>query len=168
TVLSFVVLPWVIWLGGEGALPWRAAVVLGALSGVGVFLWLSPAAGYYFLRPFEASGIAYERLGVRLFRRLTVTGDYFNWAARKYDPQYRGVCSHGAVVQAERHGRSNERAHVAALVFLVPPTLCALLVGQYRLATALLTVNLLGNVYPVLLQRYTRARLNALMSRRTG
>jgi hypothetical protein len=65
TVLSLAVLPWVVWLAAELGRPWPAAVAAGLVTAIAAFLALSPANGYYRLRPFEASGAVYEWLGPR-------------------------------------------------------------------------------------------------------
>jgi hypothetical protein len=166
TLLSLAVLPWVVWLAAELGRPWPAAVAVGLVAAIAAFLVLGAASGYYRLRPFEVSGAVYECLGVRLFRRFVVSGDYFSRLAVRYDPDHRGVRSLAALRQAERCGRSSERAHVAGALSLLPPIGCAILVGRYDLALALGLVNVLCNVYPVMLQRYTRGRLQALMTRR--
>jgi hypothetical protein len=166
TVLSLAVVPWVVWLAAEQGRPWPAAVAAGLVAAVAAFVALDVGSGYYRLRPFEVSGAVYEWLGVRLFRRFVVTGDYFNQAAVRYDPHYQGVRSLAAVRSAERRGRSSERAHVAGALFLLPPTGCAVLAARYDLALALGLVNVLCNVYPILLQRYTRGRLQAIVNRR--
>jgi hypothetical protein len=168
TVLSFAVVPWVLWLAAELGGSWQWAVVAGCLAAAAAYDALGTAVRYFQLRPFEASGRIYERLGVRLFRRFVVGGDYFNWAARCYDPQFRGVRSLTAVRQAERLGRLSERIHVSGLVFLVPPTCCALLVGRLDLVLALGLISMLTNLYPIMLQRYTRPRLVMLELRSTS
>jgi hypothetical protein len=168
TVLSLAVVPWVVSLAVGLNGPWPWAVVTGCLAALGAYLALGSADGYFRPRPFEIGGKAYVRLGVRLFRRFVVGGDYFNRAAGRCDPQYRGVRSLAALRQAERRGRLNERLHLAALVFLVPPTCCALLVGRFDLGLALGLLNVLCNLYPIMLQRYTRTRLVALEARRVS
>jgi hypothetical protein len=165
TVLSLAVVPWVLWLAAELGGFWPSAVVAGCLAAAAAYVALGTADRYFQLRPFEASGRIYERLGVRLFRRFVVGGDYFNRAAGCYDAQYRGVRSLTAARQAERLGRLSERLHVAGLAFLVPPTCCALLVGRLDLVLALGLINMLTNLYPIMLQRYTRPRLVLLAMR---
>ena len=152
--------------GGPGAyLAGAAGVALAAV----VFAALRPSAGYYRLRPFEISGEFYARLGVRFFRRFVIQGVYFNRVARRFNrtaPDYRSVRSPAGVQRAERLGRLNERVHVTILVLLLPPTCWGLVCGQYGFAAQLILFNGLFNLYPVLLQRYTRMRLETLAHRR--
>jgi hypothetical protein len=139
-----------------------AAFVLAAVA----FAALTPSAGYYRLRPFEESGEFYARLGVRFFRRFVPLGDYYNRLIRRTVPDYRSVRSPGDVARAERFGRFAERIHATFLVFLLTPSCWGLVCGQYGFAAEQTLFNVLFNLYPIMLQRYTRARLEALARRR--
>jgi hypothetical protein len=108
-----------------------------------------------------AEGLA-ERLGVRFFRRFVILGDYFNRIARRRIPDYRVVRSVANVPKAERQGRLNERIQMTVLVFLLAPTCWWQVCGQYGFAAQMVVINFLVNLYPAMLQRYTRARLDAL------
>jgi hypothetical protein len=159
---------WLDWMakmakGGPGA--YLAGAAGGAIA-VAVFTVLRPSAGYYRLAPFEASSAFYARFGVRFFRQFVPLGDYANRLTRRTDPDYRVVRSPADVAKAEWFGRFSERIHVTFLVFLLPPTCWGLVCGQYGFAAQLILFNGLFNLYPVLLQRYTRARLEALSRRR--
>jgi Glycosyl-4,4'-diaponeurosporenoate acyltransferase len=156
---------WLYWMAERGPGAYLAGAAAGALAAI-VFAALRPSAGYYRLRPFEASGEFYARLGVRFFRRFVPGGDYFNRLLRRTVPDFRAVRSLADVAKAERFGRFNERVHVSALVFLLPPTCWGLVCGQYGFAAELILFNGLFNLYPAMLQRYTRARLEALAWRR--
>ena len=142
------------------------AAAAGAALAVVVFAALRPSSGYYRLRPFEASGKFYARLGVRFFRRFVPLGDYFNRLTRRRNPDFRVVRSPADLAKAERSGRLFERIHVTFLVSLLPLTCWGLVCGQYGFAAELIVFNVLINLYPAMLQRYTRARLEALARRR--
>ena len=159
--IAILLAAWLDWMaeGGPGA--YLAGAAGAALAAV-VFAALRPSAGYYRLRPFEASGEFYARLGVRFFRRFVPQGDYFNRLTCRTVPDFRAVRSPADVPRAERQGRLNERIHVTFLVFLLPPTCWGLASGQYGFAGQLILFNGVFNLYPALLQRYTRARLEAL------
>ena len=163
--IAILLAAWLDWMaeGGPGA--YLAGAAGAALAAV-VFAALRPSVGYYRLRPFEASGEFYARLGVRFFRRFVPLGDYFSRLARRRIPDFRVVRSPADVARAERFGRFSERVHVSALVFLLPPTCWGLVCGQYGFAAQLILFNGLINLYPVLLQRYTRMRLETLAHRR--
>jgi hypothetical protein len=156
---------WLDWMAEQGPGAYLAGAA-GAAMGAVIFAALRPSVGYYRLRPFEASGEFYARLGVRFFRRFVPLGDYFNRFTRRRIPGFRLVRSPADVAKAERFGRLSERIHVTFLVFLLPPTCWGLVCGQYRFAAELILFNGLFNLYPALLQRYTRARFDALTRRR--
>jgi hypothetical protein len=142
------------------------AVAAGAVLAAVVFAALRPSSGYYRLRPFEASGKLYAWLGVRLFRRFVLMGDYLIWLIRRRVPDFRVVRSRADADKMERFGRLAERVHVTGLVFLVAPMCWGLVHGQYGYAAQQAGCNVLFNLYPILLQRYHRARLDALARRR--
>jgi hypothetical protein len=108
----------------------------------------------------------YARLGVRFFRRFVPLGDYFNRLTRRRNPDFRVVRSAGDLAKAEQSGRLFERIHVTFLVSQLPLTCWGLVSGQYGFAAELIVGNLLINLYPAMLQRYTRATLEVLARRR--
>jgi hypothetical protein len=156
---------WLDWMAERGPGAYLAGAAGAALAAL-VFAALRPSSGYYRLRPFEASGEFYARLGVRFFRRFVPGGDYFNRLIRRTVPDFRVVRSPGDVARAERSGRFYERVHASFFVFLLPPTCWGLVCGQYGLAAEQILFNGLVNLYPAMLQRYTRSRLDALARRR--
>ena len=164
-LVAIFVVAWLDWAAREGPSAYVAAAAGAALAAV-VSVALRPASGYYRLRRFEASGVLYARLGVRFFRRFVPLGDHLNRLARRTIPDFRAVRSPADVPRAERQGRLNERIHVTFLVFLLPPTCWGLASGQYGFAGQLILFNGVFNLYPALLQRYTRARLTTLAQRR--
>jgi hypothetical protein len=163
--IAILLAAWLDWMAARGPGAYLAGAAAFALAAV-VFAALRPSAGYYRLRPFEASGEFYARLGVCFFRRFVPLGDYFNRLARRSVPDFRVVRYAGDVARAERSGRLYERIHVTFLVFLLPPTCWGLVCGQYGFAAEQTLFNVLFNLYPIMPQRYTRARLDALARRR--
>jgi hypothetical protein len=160
-VVAIFLAAWLNWMAERGPGAYLAGAAGGALGAV-VFAALRPSSGYYRLRPFEASGEFYARLGMRFFSRFVPGGDYYNRLLRRTVPDYRVVRSPADVAKAERFGRLFERIHVSFFVFLLPPTCWWLVSGQHGFAADQILFNVLINVYPALLQRYTRARLEAL------
>src|SRR5581483_3927663 len=134
------------------------------LAGAGV-LTLHICSDHYFrVLRFEESAAVYERLGIRYFRHFVVGGNYF---ARRYDPSYTGVTGR-SLPEAEAMGRLSEKAHVSGFLFMLPPALLAVFTGWYKVAALLVISNVVCNIYPVMLQRYTRRRIRAIMQRRRG
>lgn len=115
---------------------------------------------YYRLRPFEIDGQLYRRLGVLGFRWLLFKShiELLNVSAK---------LSHGkaGLQRLERGGRDAETDHASALLVMVVITAYAGLHGWWVLAGSLLLTNFVANVYPIMLQRYTRARLLPVLDR---
>src|ERR1051326_2382195 len=167
TVLSLAVPLALIWLAIWGGLAWRISLGMSLMMVVAGGCVLSHYSEQYFrLRDWEVSGTLYEHLGVRYFKRFVVTGDYWNRAARYYDHNHRGLGSAKSIRQAKRQREFSEKVHLLALFSTLPPIICAMLIGWSKAAALLALSNLPFNVYPVMLQRYTRARIESLMNHR--
>jgi hypothetical protein len=99
----------------------------------------------------------YEWLGVRRFSRLLPV---------RRSPRVRLDGGRRGLGALEARSRAAELSH--ALIFLalsVAAGICAV-AGQLRVAAWTMALNVMFNGYPVLLQRYTRARLVRLRLRR--
>lgn len=138
--------------------------LLVACFAVGVAAWWVPAS-YYQVRAFERSGRVYERLGVRHFRWFVPDGDAANRWRRRRDPSFR-IIRNRRYARAFRHRTVlSEKSHLVMLVMGGLSAAFAWGIGWVGWAVYLGAGNVLVNVYPVLLQRYTRARLVAVLSR---
>ncbi|MEL7729460.1 hypothetical protein AAG612_07980 [Citromicrobium bathyomarinum] len=144
---------------GMAAWPWFAASILGAA------LVLALPEGFYRLRGFERSGRLHEALGAKAFRAFVTNGDHINRIVTRRYRDYR-VYPHGEVVAAAaRTARQSERSHLVCLIAGLVACFYAALIGWWGWAGAMLVANVLGNLYPVLVQRHTRARLRPLEER---
>jgi len=119
---------------------------------------LLPAA---YFRSWEGEGgiRVWEALGVRRFKRFVTIGDLVNRLARRSDPRYRIVRD---AVSARAWGEEAASAELHHLVFLLMSLLTithAVRLGWFGWAMYLAVSNLIFNVYPILLQRYTRGRI---------
>jgi hypothetical protein len=110
----------------------------------------------------------FEYLEVRHFKYLASAGDYVNRRMRRTDPSFRNVRTYGEAVTWEAGTRFNEAAQLACLVFSVVMVLWLCSLGRYTWLPLIVVLNVLLNVYPILLQRYTRARIRRLQARRHG
>ncbi len=120
---------------------------------------------YYRVRAFESSGRLYEAIGVHRFRRFMMDGDYMNAGVRRTIPGYRVIAGRQEMRQFAVQTRVNERAHMFALWAGLPPIVYALYLSWYPFAIFLLAVAFVTNVYPIFLQRYTRARIARILAR---
>src|SRR5262249_4348842 len=158
-----VVVGLTLWWDGT---PWaRIGCALGIGGGLG-FLLLPE--GSYRPRAWERSGRVYLWLGVRWFKRWTPDGDWVAAQLRRALPDYRLIASRTDLSDFERRTRRAEQVHSVMLAVAVPPLLYAAFSGWAMLAAWLLVGNLLINMYPILVQRYNRARSPLLGSSSSG
>jgi Glycosyl-4,4'-diaponeurosporenoate acyltransferase len=125
--------------------------------------WLPPA--WYRTRAFEQDGRLYELIGVRLFRRLVPNGDWVNAWRRRQNPSFRVVSSYDTAIELLRRTIVGEKSHIVLFCLAGASAVYALRIGWYGWAVYLAAANGLANLYPILLQRYTRARIHRLAVR---
>jgi Glycosyl-4,4'-diaponeurosporenoate acyltransferase len=117
---------------------------------------------WFMLTRWEVERTPYRRLGVRRFRALVHEGELMNRLARW-----------GRTITIQENRRSlevwrqrslvNERIHWAWLLLSLPIATDAVAHGDLAFACYLVLANVPFNVYPVLLQRDTRARLTRML-----
>lgn len=137
-----------------------ALVVAGCIA-----LWWALPRAYFDVHRFERSGRIYEALGVRHFRRVAPDGDWANRWARRANPRYRLIRGRRSAAAFVARTEQSERGHVVLLALGLVSAAFAWRLGWHGWAVYLSAGNLVVNVYPILLQRYTRARIHALLSR---
>jgi hypothetical protein len=135
------------------------------LAGLSIAMWWLPEA-YYRVRPVEQSGRLYEALGVRLFRAFVPDGDLSNRWRRRREPRFRIVRNRRMAEAFAWRTRESERAHLVLLMMGILSTAFAWQIGWHGWAAYLGIGNVLVNLYPVLLQRYTRSRIARLVAGR--
>jgi hypothetical protein len=121
--------------------------------------------GYFRLRRTEADGRIYAALGVRRFRSLVTYGEPMVRLMRRIDPESRARLNSSTLAEREKNTRKTEKIHWAMLLGSVPAAVWAVLVRESWFAVYLLVANVPMNFYPILLQRYTRARLARIRER---
>ena len=130
-------------------LPWFAAAVAGGL------VMLVLPRGWY--RPRRAEHKVYRLLAVRHFRRLATNGDVI---IRQVRQRYPGYTVHRQdFSRALQNTFTAEKVHLVFLMFGMVTSAYAIAISWHGWAAWSIATNLAGNFYPVLLQRYTRARL---------
>ena len=123
-------------------------------------------ASWFRPRAFELSGRFYEALGVRRLRAFMVDGDIMNSWIRRSLPGYRCVSGRGSMQAFVARTCVSERAHLVMLLAMIPATVYAVVRGSLLMAAYFATSNAAVNLYPILLQRYTRARITRILARR--
>ena len=142
-------------------LPYALALLLCAAAA-----WM-PAA-YFRTRAWEADGRVYRALGVRAFRSLVPDGDVVNRRRRRRDPRFRVVAHRRGAAAFVARTVESERSHaVLLLAGIVTSAYAWQSAGGGGPSTwALGTWS--STCIPMLLQRYTRARLHRLLARPRG
>jgi len=123
-------------------------------------------AGFY--RCWEGGGgvRAYVGVGVRAFRRFATNGDLINRWARRLDPGYRMVRNRSSARAWIGRTRESERNHWVLLLLMGAFTAgYAARIGWNGWALGLTASNVVFNLYPILLQRYNRCRIELLLRR---
>lgn len=115
---------------------------------------------YSAIKPFEQDGRFYEHLGIRLFKRLIRRGPLAIFSLHFRLPKEQSV---PALRKLESDMCGAETIHVCIFLIMLLFIGYALCRGWLDTAAWLLLFNLLLNVYPVMLQRYNRIGLQALI-----
>lgn len=152
------------WLIVLGLVPWMHPVpawdavwpwFVGALL-AGPPAFLLPRA-FHQPRAWELRGVFYRRVGVELFRQIVANGDLVNRFVRARHRSY-----HVYGPELERlvpKSIFNERRHIAYLCWGFVTAYYAWAIGWDAWALWLAGTNVGANLYPAMLQRYTRARV---------
>jgi len=123
-------------------------------------------ASWFQPRAFELSGRFYEAIGIRRFRAYMVHGDIMNSWIRRSVPGYRCVAGRESIQAFGRQTCAREQGHLLMLLASLPAIAYALSTSSFKFALYFLFVNVALNLYPILLQRYTRARIIRILSDR--
>jgi len=140
---------------------WFALLVVACIS----LWWVVPDA-YFDVQRFERTGRVYELLGVLLFRRFAPNGDLANRWERRRDPNFRVIRGRRSAADFLLRTEQSERGHIVLFTLGIVSAAWALSIGWQGWAVYLSVGNIVVNVYPILLQRYTRTRLQAVLSRK--
>jgi hypothetical protein len=144
------------------SLGWVLILVL--MSGMVYFLPRS----YYTLRKYERSGKRYEALGMRYFKQYVSNGDLMNRWIRRNDPTYRLIKGPASLRSFIDQTYTAEKIHLFFGVIGLITAGYAFQISWYGWFAYVFVANLLFNLYPILLQRYLRARIGRLHPGLTG
>jgi hypothetical protein len=113
-------------------------------------------AAVHRLRAWELDGRAYERLGVRVAKRLLRRGPFAMFNPGLHLPRERTPEQLAAL---DRRMRTAEASHAILLVASLGYVAGAASQGWWAAAATALVLDVLVNGYPTMLQRYNRALL---------
>ena len=133
--------------------------------------WSSKFLGIFdfYFKPkcFERRSKLYEKLGIRHFKKFMFGGDYMNGFLRKLDPSHRMIGELGlSPTSYEGYTRLYETGHLLASFYGGSIIMENFREENNERAIAGILVNLATNIYPIMLQRYNRARIYRLLERK--
>ncbi|WP_126246158.1 glycosyl-4,4'-diaponeurosporenoate acyltransferase CrtO family protein [Chitinophaga rhizosphaerae] len=113
------------------------------------------ASTYYHAKEWEQKGKIYERIGINFYRKLLV-GVGWEKLNKKSNPVERNTA---ALEHLHYQTRKSELGHAIILVIVLGFNVYVAVRFGVLKSLWLLVLNILLNLYPVLLQRYNRPRL---------
>ncbi len=113
-------------------------------------------ARYHELRAFEHNGRVYELVGVGAFKAMLRRGPLAVFNPDLHLPSERSPDNLGHLAQRMRDA---EASHAVLFVLTLPIVVHAIVRGWWTATVWTLVFDVLVNGYPVMLQRYNRARL---------
>lgn len=116
---------------------------------------------YYSINHEKQIKMWYIGLGVKYFRYALLL---FFWGKGKNKKKFFDGSRRG-LKNMDFETRQAEFGHLGAFVVLLLSALTLLVFGYFLLFIWIMIINALGNLYPVILQRYHRIRLQKLLNR---
>ena len=117
------------------------------------------APRYYEAKPFEHAGQVYERLGIRLFKKLVRRGPLSIFSPTLRFPKEITVSASQNLLDEMRQA---ETGHAIVFVLVLLFAGYVALKGWLDAVAWMLLFNILINGYPIMLQRYNRIKLQEL------
>jgi hypothetical protein len=157
--VTCVVLAWSYRSFGPDSVGFAFLVVWVPMAGLGtVSHVIAPRLpdAFHRLRAFELDGRVYERVGVRIAKRLLRRGPLAVFNPGLHMPAER---TPEQLARLDQRMRDAEASHAILLVATLPIVVHAAARGWGIAAACTLLFDVLVNGYPVMLQRYNRARL---------
>jgi hypothetical protein len=108
---------------------------------------------------FERDGRLYERLGIRWFKRLVPQRAYWNQRRGSSDSSFKKITNVAAAIEWEARTRSNEFVHLCSLIVGLAIVVWLYFRGEYAWLGAVVFAVIIWDIYPIMLQRYNRARI---------
>jgi Glycosyl-4,4'-diaponeurosporenoate acyltransferase len=119
-------------------------------------------SAYYKIQNPDSVMRIYRALGVRFFRAALMIAFWGRKTNRlKYFDGTRG-----GIENLIYQSKQSEFGHLGAFVSVLIASSVLFFIGHLLLAAVATIFNVLGNLYPLILQRHHRARINRLLARR--
>lgn len=120
--------------------------------------------GYYRLRSRKSLEKLYQIMGVGIFRKILL---FAFWGSKKNRQKYFNGTKSG-LEKFVFNSKQSEFGHLGAFVLIFLISIPLLYKGYFLLVSAAAFINLIGNIYPIILQRYHRIRIERLTERFTS
>lgn len=132
-------------------------VAVDCVKGIGRARWFN-------IQEWEKSGAVYSALGVKLFKRYNpLSGD--NSVFTILFGGFLTTHSHRTLNRVSDITKAIEAVHALGVVMFGAKTVSELQQGNIRGAIGMTAANILINVYPIMLQRYNRSRVERIRER---
>lgn len=122
---------------------------------------------FFDIRTSRESSFASRWLGLKKFRSFVGLGDSIQVLARKIDPDWKNPLLGMANRQLIQWFIAMEKFHWASLLSSLPIIVLAFYCDRQIFGFVYIFANVLYNVYPILLQRYTRRRVVRIAARKS-
>jgi len=113
-------------------------------------------SSYFNEQAWERGGKIYERLGINFYRKLLVAIGWERYITKKYNPVEKNT---EALIHLHYETKHGELGHIITLIIVLGFTIFVAFKFGASKSLWLLILNIILNLYPVLLQRYNRPRI---------
>ena len=115
---------------------------------------------YYKLKNPNRLKKIYKHLGLRYFRKFLLI---FFWGFKKNRKKYFSG-NRAGIYNFIYQTKQSEFGHLGALVVIFIVSIALAIKGYLLMVLLMMIINVIGNFYPIILQRYHRVRLSKIMS----
>jgi Glycosyl-4,4'-diaponeurosporenoate acyltransferase len=137
------------------------------LYGLSLGAWWLPKS-WFRPRAWEIRGEVYEALGVRWFKQFMVGGDRHHRRVRRHLKGYRAFAATDTRRGMAEFSIGTEKTHIIMFLFAFWPTLFSAIAGLWKYSCFVAVCNAVTNIYPIMLQRYTRSRITRIALRKNA
>jgi len=130
------------------------------ISGISFFVYCLPNQ-FFDLIQISSKETIYKNLGVNIVRKFAQEGDLVNHLIRKKYPLYNVIKNRKSIQRYIAKTYHFEKFHFQLLFIFLIIMAYAIRQKQYEWALLIFLNNIIFNLYPNLLQQYTRLRLKS-------
>ena len=118
------------------------------------------SSNYYIISNPKLLIKVYNLLGISFFRRALL---FFFWGIKKNKVKYFNGTK-GGLKNFIYQSKQSEFGHLASLVLIFPVSFIFIIKGHLYYAITTSIINIIGNLYPLILQRYHRSRIERILN----